>query len=313
MVQNVQFFAGLVFFATLIGFLVSRYLRRARISKRVLGSLLADVEETPNVHVPTDFDNWVKSRLGQTKLYKELHEQLEITRSNLDPSRVMVEALIWGAVAAVFGLWAQGLLAMLVLAVLAAAVRLYLPTIRLNRRRAQFQDQMDYSLNLLTASIRSGHSLVKAIEIVAIQSEAPTSQEFAKALNSMRLGRDLGDSLMEIAERMKSQELEWMVQSINIHREAGGNLTEMFETVVATIKDRNSIRVLIRTLSTDGRISGQVMSILPLAVILLFTLQNPESFAVFLTDPVGNFMLALAVGLYLVGILWIQKIVRVKF
>ncbi len=313
MVQNVQFFAGLVFFATLLGFLVSRYLRRARISKRVLGSLLADVEETPNVYVPTDFDNWVKSRLGQTKLYKELHEQLEITRSNLDPSRVMVEALIWGAVAAVFGLWAQGRLAMLVLAVLAAAVRLYLPTIRLNRRRAQFQDQMDYSLNLLTASIRSGHSLVKAIEIVAIQSEAPTSQEFAKALNSMRLGRDLGDSLMEIAERMKSQELEWMVQSINIHREAGGNLTEMFETVVATIKDRNSIRVLIRTLSTDGRISGQVMSILPLAVILLFTLQNPESFAVFLTDPVGNFMLALAVGLYLVGILWIQKIVRVKF
>ena len=87
----------------------------------------------------------------------------------------------------------------------------------------------------------------------------------------------------------------------------------MFETVVATIKDRNSIRVLIRTLSTDGRVSGQVMSILPLGIILVFGLMNPANFAVFLTTPVGNILLAIAATLYLAGVLWIRKIVKVNF
>lgn len=308
-----QLIAGLAVFAVIAALLVVRYLQRARISKRVLGSLANDAAEVIALPQPTALDSWMKTRFGNSKLYGELRDQLDISHSRLTPARVITESLGWFVFGGLVGLWVQGIAMMIVFAALAGAIRLYLPTVTLNKRRAKFQDQMDYSLNLLTASVRAGHSLVRAIEIVAIQSEAPTSQEYAKALNSMRLGQDLGESLMKVAERMKSQELEWMVNSIQIHREAGGNLTEMFETVVATIKDRNDIRVLIRTLSTDGRVSGQVMSVLPLAVIGLFTLQSPTTFLVFLNDPVGNLLLGLAVVLYLTGLIWIQKIVRVKF
>lgn len=312
MFELIQLSVGVLVILLALAYLVSTYIRRSRISKRVLGSLSV-IDDKQDAHQNTALDKWVTDRFDQTKLYRHLTAQLDVIQSQVPAARLIVEAAFWAGFGALFGFWVQGIPGAIVIGLIAAAVRLYLPTLQVNKRRARFMEQMDYSLNLFSASIRSGHSLVRAIEIVTMQSEAPTSQEFARALNSVRLGRDLGESLLKIADRMKSQELEWVVQSINIHREAGGNLSEMFDTVVATIKDRNSIRVMIRTLSTDGRMSGQVMSILPLAIILLFTLQNPTMFTIFITNPTGNILLIAAVALYLTGILWIQKIVRVKF
>ena len=309
---TVQLVVGVFFAASGIGYLSFIVARRARISNRVLGDMLVEHQNSNHVQFAPIIE-FIEARLVKTSYFTWLRKELEIGASRVSPARHILDSAVLMVVAVLFGAWLQGLAGALAALILVGAIRGYLPTIQVGKRRAKFQDQLDYTLSLFTASIRAGHSLIRAIEIVAIQSEAPTSQEFSRALNAIRLGRDMGDSMMGIAERMKSQELEWVVQSINIHREAGGNLTEMFETVVATIKDRNSIRVLIRTLSTDGRVSGQVMSILPLGIILVFGLMNPANFAVFLTTPVGNILLAIAATLYLAGVLWIRKIVKVNF
>jgi tight adherence protein B len=313
MLESVQFFVGMALLLAASVFLIQQYFRRERISKRVVGQFGKSLPDSHAKTRETRFDYWISRMVGSTHFYRNLKYQLEVSRVSLSPARVIAQAAGWLLFGLLLGFSAQGLAGMLIAGILFPAIRLYLPQLSANKRRARFQDQLDYSLNLFSASIRSGHSLVKAIEIVAIQSEAPTSEEFSKALNSMRLGRDIGDSLLQIADRMRSQELEWVVQSINIHRESGGNLTEMFETVVSTIKDRNAIRVLIRTLSTDGRVSGQVMSILPIGVVAVFTLQNPTAFRVFIDEPIGNLLLAIAGTMYLAGIFWIRKIVKVKF
>ena len=310
--STVQLVVGVFFAASGIGYLSFIVARRARISNRVLGDMLVEHQNSDHVQFAPIIE-FIEARFAKTSYFTWLRKELEIGASRVSPARHILDSAVLMVVAVLFGAWLQGLAGALAALILVGAIRGYLPTIQVGKRRAKFQDQLDYTLSLFTASIRAGHSLIRAIEIVAIQSEAPTSQEFSRALNAIRLGRDMGDSMMGIAERMKSQELEWVVQSINIHREAGGNLTEMFETVVATIKDRNSIRVLIRTLSTDGRVSGQVMSILPLGIILVFGLMNPANFAVFLTTPVGNILLAIAATLYLAGVLWIRKIVKVNF
>jgi len=309
---TIQLIIGLVFLAAGIAYLAIRFARRARISKRVLGDMIIE-------HQNSDYESFavatafIEAKLGRTKYFIWLKGQLEFAGSKTKPARHILESVFLLIVGALFGAWLQGFAGLILIVLLIAGLRYYWPELQANKRRAKFQDQLDYTLSLFTASVRAGHSLVRAIEIVAIQSEAPTSQEFSKALNGIRLGRDMGESMMGIAERMKSQELEWVVQSINIHRESGGNLTEMFETVVATIKDRNAIRVLIRTLSTDGRISGQVMSVLPLGIILIFGLQNPKNFSLFITTSTGNLLLAIAVVLYISGVLWIRKIVKVSF
>lgn len=309
---KIQAVIGLVFLAAALTYLGLRFARRARISKRVLGDMIVE-------HQNSDHESFaglvalIEARLGRTSYYSWLRSQLENAASKTKPARHILDSIVFLIIGALFGIWLQGFAGLLLVVFIVAALRYYLPVAQAAKRRAKFQDQLDYTLSLFTASIRAGHSLVRAIEIVAIQSEAPTSHEFAKALNGIRLGRDMGESMMGIAERMKSQELEWVVQSINIHREAGGNLTEMFETVVATIKDRNSIRVLIRTLSTDGRVSGQVMSVLPIGIIAVFGLQNPANFSTFITTQAGNVLLGIAVVLYITGVLWIRKIVKVNF
>lgn len=307
-----QIALGVIFLVAAVAYIVLKYLRRRKVSKRFMGELVEDHQIAINSRTDK-LTQFIYRRLGKTKYFLSLSTSLEIASSAVSPAKFVLDSIGFALLAAIFGFWLQNLTGLLLAVLITSIVRSLLPTWQLNRRRAKFQEQLDYTLSLFSASIRAGHSLARAIEIVAIQSEAPTSQEFSKAMNAVRLGRDMGDSLMQVAERMKSQELEWVVQSINIHRESGGNLTEMFETVVSTIKDRNAIRVLIRTLSTDGRLSGQIMAAMPIAVVLIFGLQNPSNYSMFISTSIGNVMLAIAAVLYLAGVLWIRKIVKVSF
>lgn len=293
-------------------FLALFYLRRARISKRVLG-LERSTSKPARFRALTFLDSIVKKNFAYAPFYQGLGCQLVTANSKAGPDRFIVDSALWAIGFGVLGLWAQGIWGFLIALVVTLGVRLYQPRVTVARRQAKFQEQFDYTVNLFSASVKAGHSLIRAIEIVAIQSEAPTNQEFSYALNAVRLGKDMGDAMLEVAKRMNSQELEWVAQSINIHRESGGNLTEMFDTVISTIKDRNSIRVMIRTLSTDGRVSGQVMSVMPLGILILFGAQRPESFSVFVETQLGNALLAMAITLYVAGVLWIRKIVKVRF
>ena len=312
MVSKLAFIFLLTILAASIVFALVKYSRQSKVSRRLLGDLATQASEAENLKIVriSAFLEEIFSRFG---FYSWLSNELKNSASKVKASRYLFDSIVIVLAASIVGFVINGPLTGLLLLAGTGAFRAYYPVNLTARRRVKFQEQFDYTLNLFSASIRAGHSIVRAIEIVAIQTEAPTSQEFSKALNSIRLGRDLGDSLLEVSQRMQSQELEWVVQSINIHRESGGNLTDMFETVVATIKDRNSIRVLIRTLSTDGRVSGQVMSVLPLLIVAVFGSQKPESFAIFFNTQVGNVLLATAIGLYVIGVIWIRKIVAVKF
>jgi tight adherence protein B len=312
MFSNLPLLLVIVLFVAVVVFAVVKYSRQSKISQRLLGDLAAQASEVDNFTI-VKISNVLEARLKGFGFYTWLTGELANSSSKVKASRYIFDSILIIVLSTLAGLLLNGPATGILLLIVSSGFRAYYPVILTARRRTKFQDQFDYTLNLFSASIRAGHSIIRAIEIVAIQAEAPTSQEFSKALNSIRLGRDLGDSLLEVSQRMQSQELEWVVQSINIHRESGGNLTDMFETVVATIKDRASIRVLIRTLSTDGRVSGQVMSILPLAIVLLFGSQKPETFAMFINTQTGNVLLAIAVGLYITGVLWIRKIVTVKF
>src|SRR5687768_15980827 len=92
------------------------------------------------------------------------------------------------------------------------------------RRQAAIDDQLDDSRQLMASSLRAGHSLLRAVDAVSQDAVSPTSEEFARIVNETRVGRDLRDSLDEVAERMGSQDFTWVAQAIAIHREVGGNL-----------------------------------------------------------------------------------------
>jgi tight adherence protein B len=185
--------------------------------------------------------------------------------------------------------------------------------VRTGRRRAAFADQLDDSLQLMASSLRAGHSLLRAVDSVSTEAAAPTSEEFARIVNETRVGRDLGAALDEVAERMASDDFRWTAQAIAIHREVGGNLAEVLDTVGHTIRERNAIRRQVKALSAEGKLSAVVLMALPFGVIGFLSVTNRDYISAFTESLAGYVMMGIAAVLLLVGALWLKKTVRIRF
>jgi tight adherence protein B len=204
------------------------------------------------------------------------------------------------------------LLGLLFLAVVPFGAKLLL-RFRASRRQAAFADQLDDSLQLMAGSLRAGHSLLRAVDSVSSEADAPTSEEFARIVNETRVGRDLNDALDEVAERMGSDDFTWVAQAIAIHREVGGNLAEVLDAVGHTIRERNAIRRQVKALSAEGKLSAIVLMALPFGVFGFISLSNPGYVAKFTESTAGYGMLGAAVVMLLVGGLWLKNTVKIKF
>jgi tight adherence protein B len=213
----------------------------------------------------------------------------------------------------VVGLVLGGLvLGLVLLAVVPLGAKLLL-SFRASRRQAAFADQLDDSLQLMAGSLRAGHSLLRAVDSVASEADAPTSEEFSRIVNETRVGRDLNDALYEVAERMGSDDFTWVAQAIAIHREVGGNLAEVLDAVGHTIRERNAIRRQVKALSAEGKLSAIVLMALPFGVTGFISMSNPEYIGKFFESVTGYAMLAAAALMLLVGGLWLKSTVKIKF
>jgi tight adherence protein B len=165
----------------------------------------------------------------------------------------------------------------------------------------------------MASSLRAGHSILRAMDSVAHEAAAPTSEEFTRLVNETRVGRDLGEALDEIAERTKSEDFAWVAQAIAIQREVGGNLAEVLDAVGHTIRERNAIRRQVKALSAEGKLSAAVLMALPFGIIAFLSMANPEYLAGFTESIVGYGMLAVAAVMMTVGGLWLRSTVRIRF
>jgi tight adherence protein B len=181
------------------------------------------------------------------------------------------------------------------------------------RRQAAFADQLDDSLQLMASSLRAGHSLLRAVDAVSTEAAAPTSEEFARVVNETRVGRDLGDALDEVAERTASDDFRWVAQAIAIHREVGGNLAEVLDTVGHTIRERNAIRRQVTALAAEGKLSAVVLMALPFGIVAFLAMSNPAYLSGFTEGLAGYAMIAVAAVLLVVGALWLKKTVAIRF
>ncbi|MBB1022262.1 type II secretion system protein F, partial [Dietzia sp. E1] len=185
--------------------------------------------------------------------------------------------------------------------------------IKAARRRAAFADQLDDSLQLMSSSLRAGHSLLQALASVAREAEEPTSAEFSRIINETRVGRDLAPALEETATRMGSQDFVWVTQAIAINREVGGNLAEVLDGVGHTIRERNQIRRQVAALAAEGKLSAYVLMALPFGIGGFLYISNPSYIGVLTQSLLGYGLLATAVIMLIVGGIWLSKVVTIKF
>ncbi len=185
--------------------------------------------------------------------------------------------------------------------------------IRASRRKKLFGNQLGDTLIMIAGSIRAGHGVVEAIDTVASQADAPTGEEFTRAVAEARIGRDMVESLYDIAARTESEDFVWVVRAISINRELGGDLAEILDNVGDTIRDRNRLRDQVKALSAEGKVSAIILFALPVLVGGWVRTSNPEYLASMTDETAGKGVLGFAVFALVVGGLWLKKLVKVEF
>ncbi|MET3140388.1 UNVERIFIED_ORG: tight adherence protein B [Arthrobacter sp. UYEF2] len=185
--------------------------------------------------------------------------------------------------------------------------------IRTGLRRAKFDAQLGDTLQMLAGGLRAGHSLLRSVDAVAQEADAPTSEEFARLVNETRLGRDLKESMVDAAHRLHSEDFEWISQAIEIHREVGGDLAEVLDHVGETIRERTQIKGQVKALSAEGRLSAYILVALPVGMFLYMSVVNGSYIATLYTNILGWFMLGAALVLLAVGTFWLSRVVKIKF
>ncbi len=153
--------------------------------------------------------------------------------------------------------------------------RIYANTVAKNRLRA-FDEQLSDTLNLWVNALRSGFSVLQAIEAIARELPPPVSQEFDRLLQETRLGIDMEESLDNVLRRMPSEDFDLVVTAVKVQREVGGNLAEILEVISHTIRERVRIKGEIRTLTAQGRASGWVITFLPIGLGVALLWINPD-------------------------------------
>jgi len=191
-----------------------------------------------------------------------------------------------------------------------------------NKRMNSFNGQLGDTLNLWVNALRSGYSVLQAMESIATEMPVPISREFERVVQEVRLGLGLEEALMNMYHRVPSEDLDLVITAVNIQREVGGNLAEVLDTISFTIRERVRIKGEIKTLTAQGRISGWIISLLPVGLSAILYLMNPDYVsqlwvkeAPWIFEPVfpcGWVVIGIAITLIGIGAFAIGKIVDVE-
>jgi tight adherence protein B len=222
--------------------------------------------------------DWVTKRVERTTFGSRISQNL--ARADLKFKVGEYFALIFLSVVILGGLaWVLGgrnIISFLIGAVVGYfAPGIYVAT-QQSRRLNKFNDQLSDMLNLMVNGLRAGYSTSQAMEAVSKELPSPICDEFRRVGQEMQLGIPMEQALANLLRRIPSDDLDFVITAINVQREVGGNLSEILDTISFTIRERVRIRGEIRTLTAQARVSGIILSLIPvfLAVVLWFL--NPR-------------------------------------
>jgi tight adherence protein B len=183
---------------------------------------------------------------------------------------------------------------------------------RQGKRLSAFNNQLGDAINLLANGLRSGYSLLQAMDAVAREMPPPMSEEYQRVVREIGLGVSNERAMNNMLRRIPSDDLDLMITAINVQHEVGGNLAEILETISHTIRERIRIKGEIRVLTAQGMISGYVISFLPIGLGLILYAMNPIYIGRMFQQPCGWAMLAVGTISTTVGFIAIRKIVNIE-
>ena len=217
----------------------------------------------------------------------------------------------------VMGLFALGgaLIGGIGAGLLGGLVGFFLPLIAVRafrkRRIEKFNKQLVEVLQQLSGALKAGLTFQQAMEQVAKESPPPLGQEFSLTIRELKLGLPLEEALVNMAKRVGSEDLDLTVTSTNIAKQLGGNMAEMFETISTTIRERMRLEGKIKAVTSQGKMQGMIVSMMPLAMGVILNFMRPDLMQPMLHHPFGwGLVLVCLIGIVL-GWFMIMRIVNI--
>jgi tight adherence protein B len=183
-----------------------------------------------------------------------------------------------------------------------------------NQRLTAFEDQLPDTLSLWVNALRSGYSVLQSMEAISKEAPEPTATEFRRVVQEAQLGIPMQDALEHLLVRMPSADLDLVNTAVNIQREVGGNLAEILDSIGHTIRDRIRLKGEIRVLTSQGRITGWLISLLPIFLTVFLFFISPDYMGGMVRNRMCGWpMLGCGLGLIGTGAALIQKIVAIDY
>ena len=198
------------------------------------------------------------------------------------------------------------------LALLASALPVLILRVRRERRLNRFTKALPDAIDIIARSLRAGHSLSAAMEIVADQAAEPVRSEFRTVCRQQNLGLPFREAVLQILDRVPSTDLQLIITGMLVQKETGGNLVEILDRTNNVIRERVRLEGEMRVYTAQGRLTAWILGLLPVGLYLMISLVNPGYARILITDPTGQKMLAGGVVQIIIGMAVIRRIVKVK-
>ncbi len=270
---------GLVVVLLVIGLIVSIRRNKSEVDER-LDKYLGEEQEVVEVKKRSSgmLTEWLNRSVAKSTFGERLAKDLARADLKFKPGEYIAFTII---IAFLVGgiLWyvaKQSLIAALIGIIIGAFLpRLYVKRAQ-SKRLVKFNEQLPDMLNLMVNGLRAGYSTMQALEAVSKELPAPICDEFKRVVQEMQLGISQDKALDNLVRRIPSDDLDLCVTAINVQREVGGNLAEILDTISYTIRERVRIKGEINVLTGQQKLSGTIMTLMPVAVIIILYLINPE-------------------------------------
>ena len=198
----------------------------------------------------------------------------------------------------------------------ATVIGAMLPNFYVRHRRTKrlnaFEEMLPDAIDLVGRALRAGHPLSSGFKMAADDGPDPVAGEFRRVFEEQRFGLPLQDSLLGMADRVNLVDVRILVTAILIQREVGGNLAEILDNLATVVRARFTIRRQIRVYTAQGRMTGYLLSALPIILFLILYTINGQYMSILFTDPIGKILVTVAIAMQLIGFLWIRKIIKIE-
>ena len=316
-------FLGMVFTAMFLlsqGLTIPVFGEAKQVRKRIRGrlNLLERANNLPNMQsilrqkylrrLPP-----LEARLEQLPMMETLAQMIEQAGHEYRAYRVLLLGLV---LATAVGLVLWSLLQLWWVALPAAAVVFWLPVWKIAhdraKRFAQFEEGLPDALDGMCRALRAGHPFNETLQLVAEEHQGPVAYEFGLAFADINYGNDVRRAMLGLLERVPSMTVMMLVTTVLIHRETGGNLTEVLTRLSSLIRGRFRFHRKVKTLSAEGRMSGWILVSMPFVLAAAILISSPTYMPLLFKEPLGQKLIMGAFVAMLIGIFWIRKIIRIQ-